>query len=133
MGWHILAYLHLDQTDIKDYIARHGIDDEDAVAEHFTSHHGWCVCPCYAWNEEDAKHEIFDMYQTKFLLDHPLLNNATIPLCLHNINFTLKTPEDAKEIAATLRAYFPDEPRLMNFANWCENTSHHCLKYELSY
>jgi len=133
MGWHILAYLKIDQKDIQDYIARHGIDDEDAVAEQLTSHHVWCMCPCITWNEETAEHEIFDMYQSKFLLDHPRLSDATTPSCLQNINFTLKTPEDAREIATTLRAYFPDEPCLMNFANWCENTSHHCFKYELSY
>ena len=66
---------------------------------------------------------------------HKLLEDKVglpFPECLESINYTLRTSEDAIEIAKGLRTFFASDHNLIMFADWLEETCKYCSTYELS-
>jgi len=98
----------------------------------------------YSWNRKNEIHEFFDFVGTNFIRDDERLSNPQyqqilvekhqrlFPDCLKNINWYLRTTENAIEIADELTIFFGDDDNLMDFVVWLRKTSKNCAYYELS-
>ena len=145
----MLAYLNIDQDEVSDYIKTHEIDVKNwdqaqKVANYFFSKTS-IRCGLYVFNEDCAIHEIFTSYSTSFIRDEKRFTNRryqeilekkynrAFPYCLENINWYVRSNHDAIEVANELRIFFPDDNRLMCFAEWLEDTATFCNTYELSF
>lgn len=90
-------------------------------------------------------HEIWSIYSTSFLRDDPRFQNRRflkmleektgkeVPVVLTNMNFYIRTAEDALEAASGLETFFADDKWLVHFARWLRETAKCCSTYELSY
>lgn len=153
MGWDLLAYHDVDQYAIEDFIQtnnidRHDWDNSDTICSFYAKTYlerAANVDLFYKWNENCQMHEIYEMFRTTYIRDDDRLTNRRFqaelarkvgrpfPHCLENINWTLRTRDDANEVARELRAFFPEDCGLTIFAKWLEQTAPHCSTYELSY
>lgn len=154
MGYDIIAYFDIDQDEIENFIQTYKIDRENweniqLVVDYFTKTHlgnlGFTyACIHYDWNKKCNMHEIYTMFGTNFIRDDERLSNERFhkhlekkigkpfPHCLSFINWSLRKKEDAVEIANQLHVFFEDDPELMEFAEWLEQTSNYCSFYDLS-
>ena len=155
MGYDIVAYYNVDQEEIERFITENNINrdnwdecDETVPSyykEKYLADEKRKLRPNYIWNPECGIHELYESYGTNFIRDDERFDNRrfqkileekfsrTFPSCLKNINYYLRTCEDAIEIAAELRIFFSEDSRLMGFAEWLESTSKYCETYELSF
>ena len=160
MGYDIVAYIDISQ-DAMEAIIKDGSfdktnwDDKEKIANaykkqflpDFPDDIGW-VYYNYKHNDDYDyyMHELCINYGgTNFIRDDPRLNDVRyikmleekvgqeLPFILKNINYCLRTSEDAEEIARGIRLFFPNDLEFNQFANWCEKTAKICSTYELSY
>lgn len=154
MGYDLVAYFDLNQDEIEQFVMENNIDKKncdqsDMIVDYYKTKHlsntnftlDYMI---YAWNEDCQMHEIMQYYGTNFIRDderfdnrryHKMLEDKygiSFPQCLQGINYTLRTSNDAKEVAKELRVFFPDDISLMHFADWLEETAKYCSTYELS-
>lgn len=151
MGCDIFAYFYVNQEEIDEFILENNIDKKDwkqrslIVDFYKTTHPEMKEFEIiYSWNRNDQIHDFFAYHGTNYIRDHKQLSdrsyhrvleekhNGVFPDCLLDINFFLRTVNDAIEIADALHEFFSDDDDLMGFANWCKITSKHCARYELS-
>jgi hypothetical protein len=152
MGYDLVSYLDIDQHEISEFINNNKIDinNEDECEkiskyykEKYISQEKLRIV--YEYNENVSMHEIWSLFSSSFIKDderftnrryRELLekkNNKTFPLCLEDINWKLRTKENALEIAKGLEDFFPDDIKLQKFAKWLRITAKYCSTYELSY
>ena len=154
MGWDIVAYYDVEQDQLDNFIEKNNIDKEnwdqsDKVSKYFKDtylkedvHH---LDATYSWNKQCNIHEMFDSYRVSFIRDDERFENRRFqdllaqkigkhfPYCLTNICWTISTKNDAIEVAEALTTFFKDDERLMDFAEWLQQTAKYCSTYELSY
>lgn len=152
MGFDLVAYLDVDQERIREIIARgsyniHSWEDSEAiVTEYLTLSHITGNFKCvYEYNEACDMHEIWSTYSTSFLRDDQRFQNRRflkmleektgkeVPVVLTNMNFCIRTAEDAVEAASGLETFFSEDKWLVHFAQWLRETAKYCSTYELSY
>lgn len=153
MGWDIEAYFDINQSEIDEIVTHYKLDKDnvhecDMIAnlyqeKHFPNEKE--LRPMYSWNEACNIHEMCDIYRTTFIRDDERFSNWRIhaelekkvgrpfPACLANINWYIRTSEDAQEVANELAVWFPEDKALMIFAKWLKTTSKYCRTYDLSY
>jgi hypothetical protein len=160
MGYDQVAYIDIkDQDEVTRFIAENKLDpynfnDMMRIGSHFGNsllleegcdlNLGWR----YEWSEECDLHEISCTYSSSFIRDDVRFSNTrfhavlckrlgkekdAFPECLYNICWSLRTKEDAVEIADALGEFFPDDDDLVHFADWLRITAKCCSTYELSY
>ena len=90
-------------------------------------------------------HEIYLSHHSTFIRDderftnrryHEMLErkvNRKFPWCLNDINSYIRENVHALKVAKELRIFFPEDGKLMNFADWLEHTAKYCSTYELSW
>jgi hypothetical protein len=149
MGWDLCAYFDLDQEEIEKFITENNIDreeEEEKIEEFFKSKYlaDSTFRPMYSWNEDCSLHEINVSHHTSFIRDDERFENRRFqahlekkvgrpfPQCLKEINWGLRTREDALEVAGELEVFFPDDLSLKSFASWLRKTAPFCSTYELS-
>ena len=81
-------------------------------------------------------HKLIEFHPCNYIRDHKLLNNDNpnskeLPLHISCCLYCLHIPEDAIRIANDLRIIFPEDDKLMYFAEWLETTSKYCYAYRL--
>lgn len=155
MGYDIVAYFDLDKEDINEinnFINENSIDKKDwkqyeRILVFYKSKYNQIkdLQLYYNWNESCEMHEIYSMCGTNFIRDNDRFDNRgyhkliedkvglPFPECLKNINWTLRTSDDAIEIARGLRTFFASDHNLIMFADWLDETCKYCSTYELSY
>ena len=159
MGYDQAAYLNIDQDEVTRFIAENGLDptnwnDMERIGAEFgdkslqgsgvSKKLGWM----YEFNESCDMHEIWCLHCSSFIRDDDRFTNRrfqtmlckrlgkdedAFPSCLENICWSLKTREDAIEIAQALGEFFADDEHLTGFAGWLRDTATCCNTYELSY
>jgi hypothetical protein len=153
MGWDIVAYYDIDQTEIDTYISSNSInkdnwDECDIVAKYYKDIHlpkDATLYPVYQWNDSCNIHEMYEMYGVNFIRDDKRFDNRRyqkelekkigrpFPECLRGMNWTVSTSKDALEVARELEVFFPDDIDMAHFAKWLRKTAQYCSTYELSY
>lgn len=153
MGWHMKAYYDINQSDFDEFLKEHNLNRdkwEDAVEiailykkERLLLDDS--VFLLYYWNNDCQLHELYEIYSVSFIRDDVRFCNAryhkaleenvgkSFPACLKNICWTLRTREDALDIARNLTTFFHDDEVLMYFAEWLTTTAKYCSTYDLSY
>lgn len=152
MVYDIVAYFNIDQEEIERFIIENNIDKGDwdqgkLISNYYKTRYLGAessIEPSYCWNESCQIHEIYDMYCTNFLGDDERFHNRRyqmvlgkrigrpFPECLKNIYCTLRTSEDAIEVADELSIFFSDDSSLMCFAEWLRWTAKYCSTYFLT-
>jgi len=151
MGCDIFAYFYVNQEEIDDIILENNIDKKDwkqhsLIVDFYKTKHPEMkeFEIIYSWNRNDQIHYFFEYHGTNYIRDHKQLSdrpyhrvleekhNCVFPDCLLDINYFLRTVNNAIEIADALTIFFSDDDELMCFANWLKRTSKHCARYELS-
>lgn len=156
MGWDLLAYFHVDQESLEQFVCENNLDrtdhnDGDIISAYFMAKHlveltdqGIKVDPLYSWNQDCDLHEVFDMYRISSVPDDDRLYNTTyhkqleaktgkpFPICLKHM-YNISTPEQALEVAQGIRDFFSNDTYMLYFAEWLEWTAKYCDRYELSY
>lgn len=148
MGWDLVAYADVDQTEVDEYINTIGLDktnwdDEDQIGAHFSRKKDIEVM--YNWNEESQLHELFCIYRVTHIRDDERFSNPfrqmelaktwgfPFPDTLKWVLWNISKRSEALHVAYELRLLFPDDPDLTYFANWLTKTAEFCDRYELSY
>jgi len=156
MGYDIMAYMDVDQNimnkivsegkfDVTNWEEEKDKEIKKKYKEHFPELDEKFDDFSYFYNPECKMHEFITSHGTNFIRDDERFSNRRyiklledkigekMSLRLQNINWTLRTREDAVHIAKGLRTFFPEDNLLQGFANWCDETSKLCSTYELSY
>ena len=152
MGYDLVAYLDVDQERIQEIITRgsydiHSWEDSEIIVTEYLklSNFTGCFVCVYEYNDACEMHEIWSIYSTGFLRDDPHIQNRRflkmieakagkeVPVVLTNMNFYIRTAEDAAEAASGLEAFFAEDKWLVHFAQWLRETAKYCSTYELSY
>lgn len=156
MGWDLVAYIDIEQTEVEEYILQEGLDktdwkNGDTIAEFFRNKLGLdkqLYYLYYNWNQECKLHELFMMHRVTYVRDDERLSNRRyhleykkrtgrdFPSCLNGFLNYIRDPEDALQVAAALRNVFgqeEDDKGYAYLANWLEETAKICNMYELSY
>jgi hypothetical protein len=151
MGWDILAYVDIDQSEVEEYIKNAGLDKNEwkhgnTIAEYFRKKLGIDDYMYYTWNDICQLHELFFSYRVTFIRNDDRFTNIRyqieyqkrtgkdFPRCLTgSFLFCLHDRHDAVQIASALRDTFSDDEDIAFFAKWLDETARICKVYELSY
>ena len=150
MGWHLFAYVDVNQTELDSLLLEHNLDKRNwdhykSIADIYKAKHGTKLFLNYYWNAKVGMHEMCSRYGINFIRDDERFSNVRYhklleqkygkpyPYCLEIIYFYVTTPDEAKTVSAELRTFFPDDRDLIDFADWLDETSEYCSTYELSY
>jgi hypothetical protein len=163
MGYDIIVSFSIDQDDIEKFIVDNKLDrndwiflrgDQSPVVQYFLDK--YIEDPTdkefllqrrvyYDWHEDMNIHQITASHHSSFIRDDERLDSRyyqkllekkvgkPFPHILQNMNFYIRTPEDADEAADAILDFFPDDPSLMGFREWLLITSKYAVCYELSW
>jgi hypothetical protein len=153
MGWDIVAYYDVNQTELDNFVNSNNIDKTEWEQHHIVSSYyknehlkdEKQLGVIYSWNSNCKFHEVFDTYSVSFIRDDERFRNRRyqkelenkvnhpFPTCLTHICCTITTSNDALQVAEELERFFGDDEDLMDFAEWLKTTAKYCSTYELSY
>ena len=152
MGWDLIAMYNLDEKDLAEYLARHrpGLDMEDTIENmEVAASYMALRCPDLAsenWLIAGSRSSpgLSCSYSTSFIRDDPRLDDRLLidrleaesglqyPSVLEAMNFLIETDEHALVAARGIKDFYPDDTRLMQFADWLTGTASHCREYRIS-
>lgn len=167
MGYSLDAYYIIDQNMVKQLLNKYNVDVNDwedcKILAHYlykniTGELGEDLNIVYSYNNrscydeedepvsddkcKDKRHVLWIYHQCNYIRNHPVLdinnpNRTELPEELQGCIFNIHTPQNAKDVAAAIRAYFPlgenaENSDVLWFAEWLEKTARFCYCYELN-
>ena len=154
MGYDMMAYVDVSQEAVDDIIKEGNFNRNDyfgGTARQIADAYKARFLPdfpfdlYYEYNERCNMHELHASHPTSFIRDDERFDNRRyiklleekvgeeFPDVLQNINWTMRTSDDAVIVADGIRKFFPEYDHLQLFAEWCEKTAEVCGTYELNY